>query len=163
MTRLYIMAPEPEPIVKVARQLSELGLDSRRVRVFSMLPEDLGSVPVKVTRYRPPFANMVFGGLVGLAGGVALGVPLLFYGYGWIPLLSLVVLFALGGALSRLWFGQGLAGELYRLDDAMRRGSAAMVLKVEHGRAQELGRRIKELEPEVAVLGADIDGTPPFP
>jgi hypothetical protein len=157
------MAPEPQRIVELARRVSELGLDPRRARAFSMAPADLAGVPVKVSRYRPPVANMVFGGLLGLAGGVVLGVPLLLYGYGWIPLLSLVVLFALGGALSRLWFGQGLAGELYRLDDAMRRGSAALVLKVDRGRAAELGRRIKDLEHEVAVLGADIDGTPPFP
>jgi hypothetical protein len=75
----------------------------------------------------------------------------------------IVVAAAVLGALLRLWFGHGLGGELYRLDAALSRGEAVLVLEVDNGRIGEVERGVKSRHPEVSVLGTDPEGTPPFP
>ena len=163
MARLFVTTSEYALLSETVDELLRDGLTTPQIRVFSTRPEQLRELAVKITRYRSPGANMVFGAAVGATAGVLAGVALMLAGFGITPVLVLVVAFAIGGALSRLWFGHGLAGELYRLDDAMRHGNAVMVLDVDPGRVAPLQNRLSQRHPELLVLGADPEGTPPFP
>ena len=160
MAYLYLTAHEPAPFKQFANELIAEGVAKRRIRVITTDPEQATGLPVKTLRYRPPVSNLLFGALM---GGL-IGLPLLWFGeFGLAPMLVLVVAAGVGGGLSRLWFGHGLAGEVYSLDDALRRGDLAMVLKVDERRLGSAERTVKDRHPEVAVLGADPRGTPPFP
>lgn len=164
MAYLYITTSEDRLIGPMVDELvgDRLAVTSQ-IRVFSMHPDSLPPVAAKTIRYRPPAANMVYGALIGLSLGLLIGLLLMLAGFGAIPVLVLMVALAVGGALSRLWFGHGLAGELYRLDDAMRHGNTVMVVDVDRNRVAEIETNVKQRHPEVAVLGTDAEGTPPFP
>jgi hypothetical protein len=163
LASLFVAAPEPVRTGQLVRELLDDGVAASRIRVVTMHPERLPDLPAKVVRYRSPLAATVRGAALGALGGVAAGALLATAGFGVAPALVLVIAFAIGGALFCLWFGHGLAGELYRLDDAIRDGEVVLVLEVEDGHSAEIGRLIKRRHPDVAVLGADAGGTPPFP
>ena len=163
MAYLYITTPEHELVGPLAEDLVGDDVSAARMRVFTMHPERLPRLQVKTIRYRSPAANMMFGAMLGLTAGLVIGLLLMFAGFGITPILVLVAALGLGGALSRLWFGHGLAGELYRLDDAMRHGNAVIVVDVARERIAEVESHIKDRHPDVAVLGTAAEGTPPFP
>jgi hypothetical protein len=163
MANLFVTTSEYDRLDDVVDELLREDVKPPQIRVFSMSPERLRGLAVKVVRYRPPAANIVYGATLGVAVAVVVGLLLMLAGFGVAPVLVLVIAFAIGGALSRLWFGHGLAGELYRLDDAMRHGNAVMVLDVEQGRVAPLQRDLSRRHPELSVLGIDAEGTPPFP
>lgn len=163
MAYLFVTTSEHELLGEVVDELLRDGLAAPRIRIFSMSPERLRGLAVKTVRYRPPGANIVFGAAIGIALGLLIGLLLMLAGFGATPVLVLVTAFGIGGALSRLWFGHGLAGELYRLDDAMRHGNAVMVLEVDRERVAPLESSLSQRHPALAVLGTDAEGTPPFP
>jgi hypothetical protein len=164
MEQVYMMSDEPNVVAQVARELVSDGVDAGRMRVFSAQPERAAELPVKLVRYRSPPANMAYGTLLGAAGGAVLGLPLmLFGGVGVASLLAIIVAVAAGGALSRLWFGHGLGGALSRLDAALRQGQLLMVIELDKARVAEVEQAITSRHPQVAVLGTDVEGTPPFP
>ena len=159
-----MMSDDPDVLALVARELVSDGLDAGRMRVFSAQPEQAPELPVKLVRYRSPPANMAYGTLLGAAAGAVLGLPLmLFGGVGVASLLAIIVTVAAGGALSRLWFGHGLGGALFRLDAALRQGQLLMVIELDRARVAEVEQAITSRHSQVAVLGTDIEGTPPFP
>jgi hypothetical protein len=158
------MSEHPGLIGRIARELVEEGVEAGRIRLFSARPERAPALPVKVTRYRSAAANMAYGTLLGALAGAVIGLPLLLSGrLGLAPVLMIVVATGAGGALSRLWFGHGLGGELSHLDGALRQGLMVMVLDVEKARLAELEHMVSTRYPRVAVLGTGADGTPPFP
>lgn len=164
MEQLYIMSNEPERIAQLARELVSESLDARQVRVFSAQPERAPDLPVKLVRYRSPSVNIAYGAVLGAAGGALIGLPLIaLVGIGTAALLMIIVVGAVGGALSRSWFGHGLDGVLSRLDAAFRQGQLVMVIELDKTRVVEVERAITSRHPQVAVLGTDIEGTPPFP
>jgi hypothetical protein len=164
MAHVYMTTSEHGLAADIARELLDEGVAAARIRVFSAHPEEAPKLPVALVRYRSPASAMLLGGGVGAALGALVGMPLLvFGGFGLAPMLVIVVAGAVGGAVLRLWFGHGLSGELYRLDAALRRGEAVVVLDVDDGRVGEVERKVKSRHPEVSVLGTDPEGTPPFP
>ena len=164
MAHLYLMVDDPKLVAAVAGQLLDMGVPLEQVRLFSTRPGRLPEVPVSSHRYRSPRANLWFGAFVGAAIGLAAGwVSLLLTEVDLLLLPFVVGAFAVGGALSRRWYGHGMSGELYGLDDALRRGAAVLVVDAEPHRATQIGRAVKERHRQVAVLGADTGGTPPFP
>jgi hypothetical protein len=163
MAHLFVTTSEYGLLGETVDELLRDGVAAPQIRVFSMRPERLQGLAVKTARYRSPGANTVFGAAIGAAAGVLVGVLLMLAGFGATPVLALVIAFGIGGALSRLWFGHGLAGELYRLDDAMRHGNAVMVLDVDAARVPPLQHSLSQRHPELLVLGTDPEGTPPFP
>jgi hypothetical protein len=163
---IYLTIPEQSQskVGEVTDALIRDGVDAPRIRVFSMCLERLPKLAVRTVRYRSPAANARFGALIGGVVGLLIGLLLMaLFGLGLVVVLVLLLVLAVGGALSRLWFDHGLARELYRLDGAMRQGSQVIVLKVDKERVEEVENGIKQRHPEVAVLGEDAQGTPPFP
>lgn len=164
MAHLFVTTSQYDLVGEVVDGLvRDDGLSPAQVQVFSMHPERLRRLAAKAVRYRPPAVNIVYGATLGALNGLLLGVLLMLTGFGATPILVLMIAFGIGGAMSRLWFGHGLAGELYRLDDAMRHGSAVIVLQVDEGRIPALEQGLKQRHPALGVLGTDAEGTPPFP
>jgi hypothetical protein len=163
MSHLYVTTADYGLLREVVDELQSQGLTARQIRIYSTRPESLEGVAATTARYRPPAANAAFGAAVGAVAGLVLGLLLLLFGFGTGPVLLLIAALGIGGALSRRWFGHGLSGELYRLDSVMRAGHAVMVLDVDNGRMAELKRSLAQRHPELAVLGTDAEGTPPFP
>jgi hypothetical protein len=162
--RLYMMSQEDDLIARVAGELVGDGVAPGRIRVFTMHPARMPELPVKVLRYRSPVANLAYGGVVGALLGAAIGLALMLSGYIILAtLLMIIVVIAAAGAVAGSWFGRGVSEELYRLDGVLRRGEVVMAVDVEKARLAELERAIKSSHPEVAVLGTDTEGTPPFP
>ena len=160
---LYVTTSDYGLLGGAIQELRREGLQPGQIRVYSTRPEQIAGMPASTTRYRPPAANTAFGAAVGALVGLVAGVVLLLFGFGTAPMLVLILALAIGGALSRRWFGHGLSGELYRLDSVLRAGHAVMVLEVDDARAAELKRSLAQRHPELAVLGTDAEGTPPFP
>jgi len=164
MTLLYVRVPEHEVLAQIAAELLDTGMAKERIHAYSIRPKRASSTPVPITRYRPPSGAMATGGAVGALTGALAGIPFLALGVlGIAPLLVLMVTGGLGGAVYRLWVGNGPGGELYRLDDVLLRGEAVMILEVDAQRVGEVERTIKSRHPDVFVLGADPGETPPFP
>lgn len=164
MMQVYVSVPRQGVPSQVARELMGDGVAPDRIRIYSARPAREPDPPVPVTRYRSPATAMARGAGAGaLIGGLA-GLPLLLLGaFGLAPLLVLILAGGLVGALYRQWLGSAPGAEIYRLDRALRRGDTVMVVEVERARVGELERRVKARHPDVAVLGTDPDGTPPFP
>jgi hypothetical protein len=121
-------------------------------------------MPVEVNRYRSPAASILVGAIVGALLAALVGIPLFqLGGAGIAALLVLIVVGGGGGAVFRLWIGNGPGGQLYRLDDALQRGEAVIVVEVDDGRVEEVEHRVKSRHPDVSVLGTDPRGVPPFP
>jgi hypothetical protein len=163
MSYLYVTTAEYGLLGEVVAELRGQGLAAGQIRIFSTQPERFEGMAATTARYRPPAANAAFGAAVGALAGLGLGLLLMLFGFGIAPVLLLIAALGIGGALSRRWFGHGLSGELYRLDSVMRAGHAVMVLDVDNGQAAELKSSLAQRHPELAVLGTDTDGTPPFP
>lgn len=164
MPQVYMSVPRAGVPGEVARELLGDGLSPAQIRIYSARPRTEEDAPVPVTRYHSPSSAMARGVLGGALVGALVGLPLLMLGaFGLAPLLVLMLAGALGGGLFRQWLGSGSEQEVYRLDGALRRGETVMVLEVEKARVDDLERRVKARHPEVAVLGTDPEGTPPFP
>lgn len=163
MAYLYATTSDYGLLGEIVHELRQEGLQPGQIRVYSTRPQRIEGMPASTLRYRPPAANTLFGAAAGGLVGLALGLVLILFGFGAGPILVLIVAFAVGGALSRRWFGHGLSGELYRLDPVLRAGHAVMVLEVDDARAAELKRSLAQGHPELAVLGTGVEGTPPFP
>lgn len=164
MAHIYISAPEHQLVAQIAGELLGDGFPPRRIRVYSAHPQDAPELPVGLVRYRSPGGAMTVGGIGGAAVGALIGLPLLVYGgFGLAPMLVTVVAGGVAGALIRLWFANGLGGELYRLDDSLQAGQVVMAVDVEKPQIGEIERRVKNRHPEVLVHGTDPEGTPPFP
>jgi hypothetical protein len=164
MTLIYMTATEQDVTREIATELLGDGIPKDRIHIYSPRPEEAPPMPVEVNRYRSPTASVVVGAVVGALIGALVGIPLFqLGGAGIAPLLVLIVLGGGGGAIFRLWIGSGPGGQLYRLDDALRRGEAVVVLEVDDGRVEEVEHRVKSRHPDVSVLGTDPRGVPPFP
>lgn len=164
MAMVYMTVPHSRVAAQIATELMEDGMPGDRIQVYSARRNLTTPMPVKVTRYRSPGSAMAIGGLIGGAIGALVGLPLLALGgVGIAPLLVLFVAGGLGGAVFRLWIGNGFGREIYHLEDALNRGEGVVVLEVDDGRVGEVESRIKSRHPDVSVLGTDPQGTPPFP
>jgi len=164
MALVYMTAPEQEVTGEIAAELIGEGIPEDRIHVYSVRPKGSAALPVEVARYRSPSGSILLGGVVGALIGALLGLPLLgLGGFGIAPLLVLMVAAGAGGAVFRLWIGKGPGGELYQLEDALKRGETVMVLEIDDGRVGEVESKVKSRHPEVSVLGTDPQGTPPFP
>ena len=162
MACLYLTTPEYELVDDLVEEVLRGGLASSRLKVYSIHPERLRGLSVKPLRYRPPEADIVLGAAAGAGAGLLAGLALILIGFGAIPMLALVIAFGVVGVLLRLWAGHGLAGELYRLDDAIRQGDVVMVLEVDDERARSIGQGLKARHPRLAVLGTHTEGAPPL-
>jgi hypothetical protein len=164
MAHVYITTLKKGLMEELAGELLGDGVAAGRIRVVSAYPERVPRLPVKLIRYRSPASSAMVGAALGAVAGALLGMPLLAFGvFAIAPLLVIVVVAATAGAVFRLWFATSPSGEIYRLDEALRSGEDVMVLDIEEGRIGELERKVKSRHPEVAVLGTDPGGTPPFP
>jgi len=165
MALVYITALEHEDTADIATELLGDGMPADSIHLYSARPTQALPSPVKVNRYRSPRSSVLSGGMVGALLGALVGLPLLGLGaLGVAPLLVLVVAGGAGGAVLRLWQGNGPGGgELYRLDDALARGETVMVLEVDDATISAVESKVKARHPGVAVLGTDPHGTPPFP
>lgn len=164
MSQVYMSSSRQGVTGEVARELLNEGVSPGHIRIYSARPAQAGDLPVPITRYRSPGKSMAYRALAGAAVGALVGLPLLMLGgFGIAPLLVLALAGALAGGVFRQWFGNGTQPDLYRLDGALQRGETVMVLDVDKARVGELERKVKARHPEVAVLGTDPEGTPPFP
>jgi len=164
MTHVYLTVNQKEVTGEIASELLGDGIPEGRIHIFSPRPDETPSMPVQVNRYRSPTGSLLTGAMVGALISALVGIPLLWLGSAGIaPLLVLLVVGAGGGAVFRLWIGKGPGGELYRLDDALRRGETVLVVDVDDGWVDEVERRVKSRHPNVSVLGTDPRGVPPFP
>ena len=164
MSQVYMSTSQQGVTGEVARELLHEGLSPGHIRIYSARPAPAKDLPVPITRYRSPGRSMSYGAVAGALVGALVGLPLLMLGgFGVAPLLVLVLAGALGGGVFRQWLGDYANPDIYRLDGALRRGETVMVLDVDKARVAELEHKVKARHPEVAVLGTDPEGTPPFP
>ena len=164
MTLIYMTATEQDVTREIATELLGDGIPKGRIHIYSPRPEEAPPMPVEVNRYRSPAASILVGAIVGALLAALVGIPLVqLGGAGIAPLLVLIVVGGGGGAVFRLWIGNGPGGQLYRLDDALQRGEAVIVVEVDDGRVEEVEHRVKSRHPDVSVLGTDPRGVPPFP
>ena len=164
MRLVYMTATEQRVTREIASELLGDGIAEDRIHIYSLRPEEAPPMPVEVKRYRSPTSSVVVGAVLGAFIGALVGVPVLeLGGAGFGPLLVLIVVGGAGGAVFRLWIGNGPGGQLYRLDDALQRGEAVIVVEVDDGRVEEVEHRVKSRHPDVSVLGTDPRGVPPFP
>ena len=164
MTLIYMTAIEQGVTREIATELLGDGIPKERIHVYNPRPEEAPPMPITVNRYRSPTASIIVGAIVGALIGALIGVPLLPLGAaGVAALLALIVVGGGGGAVFRLWIGSGPGGELYRLDDALRRGESVIVIEVDDGQVEQVENTVKSRHPDVSVLGTDPRGVPPFP
>lgn len=164
MKLIYMTTIEQGVTREVASELLGDGITEDRIHIYSSRPEEVSPIPVEVKRYRSPTGSVVVGAVLGAFIGVLAGIPVLELGSAAIgPLLVLIVVGGAGGVFFRLWVGKGPGGELYRLDDVLRRGETVMMIEVDDARVDEVEKRVKSRHPDVSVLGTDPRGVPPFP
>jgi hypothetical protein len=160
MTRVYLATPQREVTARFTTELIDDGVPEENIHIFSYHPEPTPAMPVQIARYRSPSSAMLVGGAIGVVLGTLIGLPFLTLGsLGLAPLLVLMVTFGIGGAVIRLWMGSGPAGELYRLDDALKRGETVMVLELDDGELDQVERSIKHRHPELSLLNTERNGT----
>jgi len=164
MTPIYLKVTQHEVMTQLAEELVDTGIVAKeRIRAYSIHPQHDVSAPVEVIRYRSPSRAVVTGGVTGAFTGALVGLPFLSLGgLGMAPLLVLMVTGGVGGAVYRLWIGNG-SRELCHFDEALKSGELVMVLEVDPQRVSIIQDKIKSTHPEVSILGADPEGTPPFP
>lgn len=164
-TRLvYLRTPEAAKLVNIANKLSEEHVPRECMHIYSSDPGKSSSSPVKISRYRSPRISMVLGIVAGLIVGMLVGIPLLALGgLGVAPLLVVMVAGGVVGAVYTLWIGGGPGGELYRLEDAIKKGETVMVIETDDDRVSDVLNKINTWHPDVLVLGTDPVGSPPFP
>ena len=167
MRHVYVTVPNPEHTEAVVRELLNEGVKAERIRVFVMQPLQQPSLPVAVSRYRPPRAVMLRGGLVGGSLGVFLLLSMSAAGLtaGGPGGALMLVLYGLAGALVGMMVGSwgDRSREVRDLEDALLRGEAVMVVGLEAEEVGRVERQLKSAHPELLILGTDPSGTPPFP
>lgn len=159
MTRVYLATPQREVTARFTTELVDKGVPEENIHIFSSRPQQTPAMPVWIARYHSPSSAMCMGGSIGTILGTLIGLPFLSLGsLGLAPLLVLMVTFGIGGAVFRLWMGSGPAGELYRLDDALKRGETVMVLELDDGELDQVERSVKQRHPELSLLSTDRNG-----
>jgi hypothetical protein len=169
MRRIYARIREAQDTTDAVAQLLREGVDSERIQLYSANPGELEALPVRVSRLRWPRKTMWRGGIAGGLVGLGLTIVIaVFTGpIGPVPGIAIVLLCALVGALVwRLALDGGAdreALEVARRQGGLKRGETVLLLDVPDAQAQEIERRLKQAHPQIAVLGTDPSGTPPFP
>jgi hypothetical protein len=163
MEQIYMMSQERSLIPQIADELISEGMDASRMHIYALEPKQLSAMPVKVSRYLTPATVMTLGAAIGILAGAVIWLLLMMDGYNYVPMLFIAMVMGAGGAISGLWFGHGLNGDLYRLNAVLLSGEVVMVVDVERPFVGQLEQDIVRRHPEVSVLGMDTEGTPPFP
>jgi hypothetical protein len=163
MEQLYMMSQKRGVIAQIADELISQGIDISRMRVYAVEPKQLPAMPVKVSRYLTPATVMTYGASFGILAGAVIWLLLMMDGYKYMPILFIAIVMGAGGAISGLWLGHGLNGDLYRLNAVLLSGEIVMVVDVDKPFVAELEQTVVRRHPEVSVLGTDTEGTPPFP
>lgn len=164
MTLVYVTAARQGTARKIASGLLDDGVPEGCIHVYSSRRQEMPQMPVRVHRYRSPTVSLIVGAVVGAAIGALIGLPVLGLGsVGVAPLLVLMVVGGAGGAIFRLWIGNGPGGGLYRLDEALKRGETVLMIEVNDEQTGEVERKVKSRHPDVSVLGTDPQAAPPFP
>jgi hypothetical protein len=165
--RVYVTVPNPELTEAVVRELLNEGVKAERIRLFVMQPLKQPSLPVAVSRYRPPRSAVLRGGLAGGVVGVLLLLSMIAAGLtaGGLEAVLMLLLYGVAGALVGMMLGLwGSRGrEVRELEDALLRGEAVMVVGLEAEEVARVERQLKSAHPELLILGTDPSGTPPFP
>lgn len=162
--QVFIASQDARVTADIAAELIRDGVDPDRVVVYSVSPDRTLSWPVRLVRYRSPGWAEAIGALAGAVIGVVIGLPLLLLAVlGAASVVVLVLLLALGGAVFRRWLTDGTDPALRPLAVRLNQGQLVLVADLVEGRIGEMERRIKARHPDVAVLGTEAEGTPPFP
>jgi hypothetical protein len=158
MTRVYLTAPQQEITARFTNELMDKGVPDDRIHLYSSSPQRHPDLPVAIERYQTPNEAMAYGGVIGTLLGSLVGLPLLGLGtLGIAPLLVVMVAFGIGGAVVRLWMGSGPAGELYRLDDALKRGETVLVLELDDRELEQVEQSVKQRHPELSMMSTDAE------
>jgi hypothetical protein len=169
MRRIYASIAERQTARAAIDELLHDGVEAQRIHLFSPDPQGLGTLPVRVSRLRRPRQVMWRGAAMGAAAGVAIVVILapLAGPTGGAPALVIVLLSALiGGFVARQMLAGGADREalaVIRGQGGLKSDKTVLLVDVQDDRAQEVERKLKQAHPEVAVLGTDPAGSPPFP
>jgi hypothetical protein len=169
MRRVYAYIREARVAKQAVQQLVREGVDVRRIHLFAVDPDKLRPLPVQVSRLRRPFSTIWPGGLAGLLAGVLVVtlIALLAGPLGWVPGIVIAVLCTVVGALGgRLFLARPMDLEalaVARRQGGLKGGETVMLMDLKDAQAPEVERRLKQQHPEIAVLGTDPSGTPPFP
>lgn len=162
--QVFLASHDASVMADVAAELIRDGVDPDRVVVYSVNPDRTLSWPVRLVRYRSPGWAEAIGAVAGAVIGVVVGLPLLLLGVLWAAsAVVLVLLLALGGAVFPQWLAVGADPALRPLEVRLNQGQLVLVADLVEGRIGEMERRIKARHPDVAVLGTEAEGTPPFP
>jgi len=158
MTRVFLTAPQQEITARFTNELIDRGVPDERIHVYSSSLQQHPDLPVEIARYRTPNEAMTCGGAIGTLLGALVGLPLLGLGaLGIAPLLVVMVAFGIGGAVIRLWMDSGPAGELYRLDDALKRGETVLVLELDDRELEQVEQIGKHRHPELSMMSTDAE------
>jgi hypothetical protein len=169
MRRIYARIPQIHGVKGAVDQLLQEGVDAKRIRLFSRRPGDLAELPVRVSSLRRPSRSIARGATVGAVIGVVLVIVLasIAGSIAWVPALALVIVCALlGGAAGRALPAGGLdreAREVARRQGGLGRGETVLLMDVQDAKTPQIERNLSRKHPEIAVLGTDPAGTPPFP
>jgi hypothetical protein len=163
VARIYIASAESRRASEVADAMLSEGVARDHIRVISRSPTQL-SAPVSIETGNIESRRIIAATFIGTLAGLVLGIPLLQFGeFGLAPLAVVVIIGAVSGALIALWGPAQIAQESPELRQALQRGETLVVLDVADRRVAELQEKVKSRHPQVAVLGQDPGGTPPFP
>jgi len=169
MRRIYARIPQIHDVKGAVDQLLEEGVEAKRIRLFSRRPGDLAELPVRASSLRPPLSSIARGAAAGAVIGLVIVIVLgpVAGAIGWVPALALVILCALlGAAAGRVMRAGGLdreAREVARRQGGLGRGETVLLMDVQDAEAAQIERNLSRKHPEIAVLGTDPGGTPPFP
>ncbi len=161
-TPVYLRAREVSTARRLIDELLGDGIENERIRVHAARRARGLRLPVTRITYRTPPQALIDGAAIGALFASLITVLLLLIGAVELAVLVLVLGAAVGGIFGLLQT-QLANREIEPQLDALRRGELVLVLELDHDEIGQVEDRIKARHPEVAVLGGDPAGTPPFP
>jgi hypothetical protein len=167
MRELYLTAASQPKALQVVDDLQRAGVPVDRLRLYARAPvaDPQRTVPIRPARSEQAdlWGGALAGGIVGLA---LASLPSLALGVALVPWLVAVtgVVGGLAGRQAIAWRRErrGL-GALRYLEDALARGEVVMVVELPEVDIVRIEQWVSERHPDVALLGTDPRGTPPFP
>jgi hypothetical protein len=169
MRRIYARIPQIHAVRGAVDQLLQEGVEAKRIRLFSRRPADLAELPVRVSSLRPTVRVVSRGAAAGAVIGLVLFILLasVIGPTGWVPALAFIIGCALLGGVAGVAIPAGAlnreAREVARRQGGLSRGETVLMMDVQDAKAPQIEQNLSRKHPEIAVLGTDPAGTPPFP
>jgi hypothetical protein len=159
---VFVKAREPSTVRQLVDELIGDGIERERIRVHAARNLRGLDLPVERVVYRTPTQAVIEGTLYGALFTIPVVALLFLIGAGGISLLAFFLGLAVGGGFGML-HARIANQEVAAQADALSDGELVVVLELDQATSGEVEDRIKARHPEVAVLGSDPAGTPPFP